>query len=365
MKRVVVSVLSVALMLACSAAAATPSLAGTIHKRQMLTVAVRAVLASGAPGAEAMIRRGGRTDAVTAGYANLASHTRMTPQDKVRIGSITKTFVAVVALQLVAADQIGLDDTVETRLPGLLPSAGQVTVRQLLNHTSGIPDYLDQISQMYASQPGSVLLHWEPSQLVGLVASKSLLFAPGTSFSYSNTDYILIGMIIQRVTGQPLAHEIQARILDPLELRHSSFPTDDTNVPAPAASGYVQGPGGTPLDVTAFNPSAVWAAGAMISTLEDTADFYRTLLTGGLLPAEQLNQMLTYVAAGGFAYGLGIFQVATPCGPAIGHNGAVLGYVTDVFTSPDGKRQVSLAANMVSAQTLQAQEAQIGRLFCG
>src|SRR5262249_27410604 len=132
-------------MLVCSAATATPSLAGTIHKRQMLTDAVQAVLASGAPGAQAMIRRPGRIDAAAAGYANLASHTPMTPQDKVRVGSVTKTFVAVVALQLVASHQIRLDDTVETRLPGMLPYAGQVTIRQLLNHTSGIPDYLDHI----------------------------------------------------------------------------------------------------------------------------------------------------------------------------------------------------------------------------
>lgn len=332
-----------------------------------LHAALQPILAAGAPGAIALVRHGRQVDTVAVGTADLRTGRPMSPADHVRVGSITKTFVAVVALQLVAEGRLRLDDPISTTLPGVLPYGAQVTVRQLLNHTSGVPDYFATILPLYGDDPDAWLRSWQPDALVALIAAQPPLFPAGNQWRYSNTDYVLVGMAIERITGRSLAAEVQHRIITPLGLRHTSFPTNTIDLPPPAARGYLTGTGSTPIDVTAFNPSVAWAAGAVISTVADLATFYRTLLTGDLLPNRQLAQMLTYVDAGGFGYGLGIFTLNTPCGPAIGHNGAIFGFGTDAFTSPDGRRQVILAHNAFSftATTLLAQEQLITSLFCG
>jgi D-alanyl-D-alanine carboxypeptidase len=355
-----VLVLSSLLLLGSSPA---PALASP--GRADLSAALRAVLDSGAPGAIALVRNTARVRRAAAGTADLANGRPMSVGDHVRIGSITKTFVAVVALQLVAERRLRLDDRVSTWLPGVLPYGNTVTVRELLNHTSGVPEYTGVLLQIIATQPGTPwLAHRTPEELVALVSHQPPLFPAGMGWTYSNTDYLLVGMIIERITSRTLAAQVKRRILDPLGLRETSFPADTPTLPAPAARGYLPGTDNTPLDVTEFNPTIYWAAGAMISTVDDLARFYRALLTGALLPAAQRRQMLTYVDAGGFGYGLGIFVLDTPCGPAIGHNGAVPGFIADVFTSPDGNRQVVLSSNLFAATTLAAQESLIARLFC-
>jgi D-alanyl-D-alanine carboxypeptidase len=330
-----------------------------------LTAALQSVLATGAPGAIGLVRHGRRVQQAAAGQARLDPAVPMTPADHFRAGSVTKTFTAVVVLQLAAEHRLGLDDTLDRWLPSVLPYGGQVTVRELLDHTSGIPDYTTALTRLYASQPGSWLWSWTPLQLVGLVAAAPPLFPPGQGWSYSSTNYVLLGMIIQRVTGDSPGAEIQARIIRPLHLAGTSFPADTTALAIPAADGYVPGTGGIPLDVTAWDPSAAGAAGALIATAADLARFYRALLAGRLLPARWLAQMLTTVDAGGFGYGLGIILVRTPCGLAAGHNGLVFGYATDVFTTLDGTRQVVLASNLGTAAGLAAQEAAVAGLLCG
>jgi len=346
-------------------ALATHSDASAVPGRDDLRAALQPVLDAGAPGAIALVRRGEQLRRVAVGTADVGTGREMSADDHVRVGSVTKTFVAVVALQLVAERRLRLDDPVQRWLPGVLPYGSSVTVRQLLNHTSGVPEYVEKLLQIIATQPGTPWLeHRTPQELVGLVAGDPPLFPAGSGWQYSNTNYVLVGMIIERVTGRGLAAEVDRRIFDRLGLRHTSFPTDEVTLPRPAARGYLPGADGAPVDVTEYNPSAFWAAGAIVSTVDDLARFYRALLTGALLPPAQLRQMLTYVDAGGLAYGLGIFTVQTPCGPAIGHNGAVPGFATDVFTSPDGRRQVVLASNLFPGATLQAQESLIGELFC-
>jgi D-alanyl-D-alanine carboxypeptidase len=328
--------------------------------------ALRPVVAAGAPGAIALVGDGRRTRSAAAGAADLGTGRRMRTGDHVRIGSVTKTFVAVVALQLAAERRLDLDAPVARWLPDVLPYADRITVRQLLNHTSGVPDYADRLLQYNATQPGTPWLrHWEPRELVGFVAGDPPLFAAGTGWQYSNTDYILAGMIIEQVTHRSLAGEVDRRVIDRLRLRDTSFPTDEPTLPRPAARGYVDpGPGAALVDVTEYNPTALWAAGAIVSTVDDVARFYRDLLSGQLLPAPQLAQMLTFVDADGFGYGLGIARIPTPCGPAIGHDGAVPGFVTNAYASPDGHRQIVVTSNLYPGQHAETQQTLMPTLFC-
>jgi D-alanyl-D-alanine carboxypeptidase len=332
-----------------------------------LQAALNAITAAGSPGAIGLLRRDGHTWQATAGTAQTGTSIPMLASDHIRIGSVTKTFTAVVVLQLEAGHRLRLDDTVARWLPGVLPYGSQVTIRELLNHTSGVPDYLDTaIAALYAAHPGSWLWHWSPAQLVALVSSRPPVFRPGSRWGYSNTNYILLGMIIQRVTGHSPGEEIQRRIIRPLHLDGTSFPADATTLPAPAARGYVPASNGVPADVTALNPTAAGAAGAMISTAADLSRFYLALLGGQLLPPPQLAQMLTPFPVGNGGYGLGLDEWHTPCGTVLGHNGGIFGYFTDVYTTADGRRQVVLASNMYpSAAVSQAQEAQIPGLICG
>ncbi|MEV0269723.1 serine hydrolase domain-containing protein [Hamadaea sp. NPDC050747] len=212
--------------------------------------------------------------------------------------------------------------------------------------------------------PGSWLRHWSPGELVALIADQPPQFPAGTDGRYSNTGYVLLGMIVERVAGRSLAAEIGRRIARPLGLPDTALAGDELTPPSPVMHGYAPVPGADPVDVTEWNPSAAWAAGALVSTLSDLARFYRALLGGALLPRPLLRQMLTTTDIDGIAYGLGVFEIPTPCGPAFGHNGAVYGYITDVFTSADGTRQVVLAESYYDLGAWQAQESLIGTLLC-
>ena len=215
---------------------------------------------------------------MVAGLADKATGQPMQVQDRVHIGSITKTFVATVMLQLAAERRLSLDDSVQKLLPGVIAGHGydpaRITVRQLLQQTSGIRDYLDNPVFQTVQGLGET---WQPRQLVDIAQR---LGPPVRGWLYSNTNYILLGMIIQKVTGQSPVTEISHRILVPLGLRDTSFPLTSTQIPGPYAHGYYGS-----LDVTnAVNPSSAWTAGAMISTVRDVARFYRALLAGRYCP---------------------------------------------------------------------------------
>jgi D-alanyl-D-alanine carboxypeptidase len=305
------------------------------------------LVADGVPGVIIMTRRGQQVSNVVAGLADKATGQPMQPQDKVRIGSITKTFVATVVLQLAAERRLSLNDSVQKWLPGVITGHGyhpaQITIRQLLQQTSGIRDY--------TSAPGFLTVAnmaktWQPQQLVDIALR---LGPPVHGWLYSNTNYILLGMIIQKVTGRSPATEISRRILAPLGLRGTSFPLTSKQIPAPYAHGYYG-----PIDVTnAINPSIAWTAGGMISTVDDVARFYRALLDGRLLPPAQQRELLAAIPVNDtsrgelFAehYGLGIYSVQLSCGTAWGHDGGIIGFQTFAYTSPDGNRQAVIVYN--------------------
>ena len=304
------------------------------------------LVADGVPGVIIMTRRGQRVSDVVAGLADKATGQPMRRQDRVHIGSITKTFVAAVVLQLAAEGRLSLNDSVQKWLPGVITGHGyhpaQITIRQLLQHTSGLRDYA--ADPRFQTAP-ALEKTWRPQQLVNIALR---LGPPVHGWLYSNTNYILLGMIIQKVTGHSPITEVRRRILVPLGLHDTSFPLTSKQIPAPYAHGYYG-----PLDVTNLvNPSSAWTAGAMISTVGDVARFYRVLLTGGLLPPAQQRELLATIPVDDpgelFAehYGLGIYRVQLPCGTAWGHDGGYPGgFKTFAYTSPDGSRQAVMIYN--------------------
>jgi D-alanyl-D-alanine carboxypeptidase len=228
-----------------------------------------------------------------------------------------------------------------------------VSIRQLLNHTSGVPEYLlVPLLELYGSRQGR-FRSWTPRELVALVADQPPLFPPGTTYSYSNTNYVLAGLIVEAATGRTLGQELKRRIIRPLGLHDTYFPINRPDIPGRNAHGYSlplgdQGPvlDGPLLDFTVYNPSLAWAAGNLVSDLGDLARFFRALLGGRLLPPGLLAEMTTTVPIGqGAGYGLGLLVIQTPCGPLIGHDGGIPGFITIVLSTQDGRRQLGVMVN--------------------
>ncbi|MEV6425522.1 serine hydrolase domain-containing protein [Streptomyces sp. NPDC051662] len=300
------------------------------------------VRADGLPAALASVKdREGRARTYTAGVGDLATGAKVPDDGQVRIGSNTKTFTAVVVLQLVAEGKIGLNATVDTYLPGLVRGQDidgrRITVRQLLQHTSGLPEYEDLVVD-------GILQHryFEPRDLLDIAFQRKADFSPGTKWAYSNTNYVVAGLIVQKVTGRPLAEEMDRRVIKRIGLRHTYFPAPgDMTIREPHPQGYHRDSAGAPpRDVTEIDASAGWAAGQMISTNSDLNRFFTALLAGRLLPAAQLRQMRTTVPIGdtGAGYGLGLMSRPLSCGGVYwGHGGDIPGYETRGGATDDGR----------------------------
>jgi len=334
-------------LLVLAAAACAPASAAGGHPDARDTTLQRGldrVVAGGVPGAVLVVRRGDRTIRLTAGDARIEPKRPMRAPDRFRVGSITKPFVATVVLQLVAEQKLTLDDAVARWLPGAVPNGEHITLRQLLNHTSGLfPFGADRVFVTQAFR--DPLRAWTPREIIAIAARHPPTFAPGAGWSYSDTNYFVLGLIVERVTGHPLATELERRILAPLGLRATSLPARP-DIAGPHAHGYFLRP---LQDVTVGSPSVQWAAGALVSNAHDLARFFRALLGGRLLRPDLLELMETTVAARqlgpGNAYGLGLQLVGEPCGALWGHTGGSPGYVADALNSRDGRRQIVVLAN--------------------
>jgi D-alanyl-D-alanine carboxypeptidase len=201
-------------------------------------------------------------------------HLRTRPVQTFRVASQTKAFVATVVLQLVAEGRVGLDAPVGRYLPRrLLPEGGdRITVRQLLNHTSGLYDPQVEVYQTLQDILDLRFEHWTPAEVMALANDNGLLFEPGTAWSYSNTNYVVAGLLIERVTGTSVARQLERRLIKPLGLRHTWFATDTAALPPPRLRGYLPLDDQPPLadaDITRFNPSFFWASGALVSNVDD------------------------------------------------------------------------------------------------
>lgn len=347
---------------------ATPAQAGLSGR---LHAQMRALVRTGVPGVVVHVRRGPAVLDLAAGQADPAEPRTMTTDDRFKVASITKTFVATAVLQLVAEGRLGLDDTVAGWLPGLVPNGDHITVRELLMHTSGLFDYLDD-PRPFAPYLALDFRHfWTPRQLVRIAVSHPPLFAPGAGFSYTNTGYILLGLIAERAGGERLAVQLRRRIFAPLHLTQTRLPASQ-GLGQPRARGLFRVDGGLE-DVTAISQSVFGAAGGVVSTARDVGRFYRGLLTGQLLPPRLLGAMTATVPrAPGFAYGLGIFRIPTPCGPAFGHDGELPGYASLALNGRHGSRQAVVLVNSnTPAETVGPPAAQaaytrlIATAFCG
>ncbi|MHB9756252.1 serine hydrolase domain-containing protein [Streptomyces sp. BYX5S] len=323
---------------------------GTDHAR-LQKILDRLTTVDGAPGALVATRdRRGRT-VLTSGVADLRSDAPVQPDSRFRIGSMTKLFTATVMLQLVGERRVALDAPVERYLPGVVRGHGNdgrtVTVRQLLQHTSGLPDFLDHLKpQDVVKDP---LVHRDARDLVDIALAHPPVFEPGTGWDYSNTGYVLAGMIIEKVTGRGYGEEVQRRVIAPLGLHGTSVPGDATTLPVPHPRGYANPGGGAPLiDITRINSTIGGAAGAVISTGGDLNRFLDALLGGRLLRPEQLGEMKRTVPTGGSdgrRYGLGLERKPLPCGGHYwGHTGDFLGFETAAGATRDG-RQASVMVN--------------------
>ncbi|MCZ4119484.1 serine hydrolase domain-containing protein [Streptomyces sp. H39-S7] len=339
-----------------------PRAAPGLHTGHAATqAALDSTVAAGVPGIQAQAQTGGDTWFGTAGTADLASGRPFRPGDQFRIGSITKTFVATVLLQLEAERKLSLDDTVDRLLPGVVRGNGNdgrhITLRQLLNHTSGLFNYTEDAGILAKMTGQGFLDHrydtYRPEQLVAVALTHRPNFTPGTSWSYSNTNYIVAGMVVAKVTGHSYAQEIERRILRPVGLRSTSVPGTSPTLPGRHGRAYSQLFAQTPgkvYDVTGFNPSIAGSAGEMISTTADLNRFYSALLRGRLLPARQLAEMLTTVPTGPdspeYGYGLALMSVRLPCGVTVwGHDGGIFGSVSAAVTTRDGRHSLSSNAN--------------------
>jgi len=357
------------LVIAVAAVLASAVSTAAAPRRDALRAALDKVVATGVPGTIAYARHGAATIWLARGEGNLAARTPIRRHDRFRIGSVTKTFLAAVVLQLVAEGKLALDDPVERFLPSVVPNGSAITIRQLLQHTAGLFDYANDgdttILQPYLN--GDFAYYWSPQQLLAVAFAHDPHFAPGTSWRYCNTCYIVLGLVVEAVTGHPVGAALRQRIFRPLGLAHTTF-ARKPEIAGRHTHGYILLDKPPLLDTSVFSPSSVWAAGAIVSTADDVARFYRALLRGRLLPPRLLAEMKTTVATGmGNRYGLGILTADLPCGAAWGHEGDFTGYETFALTSKDGRRQLVLLVNLDQevGQSKKAQRAIVDALIAG
>ncbi|MDA2068195.1 serine hydrolase domain-containing protein [Bacillus cereus] len=326
----------------------------TQRERNSVKEAMRDTLQLGYPGILAKTSEGGKTWSYAAGLADLSTKKPMKTDFRFRIGSVTKTFIATVLLQLSGENRLNLDDSIEKWLPGVIQGNGydgnQITIRQILNHTSGIADYTNSKDFDITDTKKS----YTAEEFVKMGISLPPDFAPGKGWSYSNTGYVLLGILIEKVTGNSYAEEVENRIIEPLDLSNTFLPGNASVIPGTKhARGYFQLDGASELkDVTYINPGS--SDGDIISTADDLNKFFSYLLGGKLLKEQQLKQMLTTVPTNreGTGYGLGIYETKLPNGDSVwGHRGVVPGFTTFAGGILGGKHTLAVNLNSFKADS--------------
>jgi len=343
---------AVALLLPVGAVAATGTSDAAVQRGLE-----RLVAAPGGPvGAIATLYRDGRTIVLRAGRADVTRPGAPRVGDHMRIASIAKAFSGAVALHLVQEGLLGLNDTIGERLAGMMPPEwSAVTVREMLNHTSGLPDYTQSAGfrkQAMTNPRGYV----SPTEIIDWVRKDGLVFTPGSRYEYSNTDNIVVGLIAQQVTGESYGRLLSTLVFRPAGLTQTSFPTRRISLPAPFLHGYDVEPGQAPQDVTTLlSPSGAWASGAIVSTPGDLGAFIRADLGGRFFGEAQRREQLQFVPGssspagpGTNSAGLAIFRYKTACGTVYGHTGNFPGYVQWAAATADGRRSVTTSLNIAA-----------------
>jgi D-alanyl-D-alanine carboxypeptidase len=283
--------------------------------------AARQLVFEGASSAVVFVADGRRTQAAAAGQGARSDQ-------RFRVGSVTKTFTATIVLQLVDEGKLRLSDPVARFLRGLVPAARGITIRELLQHRSGLANYTDYGSWLRRADRSTTI---RPRNVLRFAASKHPVFRAGTRWQYSNANYVALGLVVETLTGHTFAHELRHRILNPLRLAHTQL----------ATTRHVAG-----LSDAGTNPNLPWAAGGIVSDGADLARFYSALLSGRLLSRARLSTMEHTVATDSPTVrdGLGIFALRLPdCGRVWGHEGQILDYKTLVQARKDGSRIVAIS----------------------
>ncbi|MFD4439991.1 serine hydrolase domain-containing protein [Nocardia sp. NPDC058519] len=309
------------------------------------------VRSGGIPGAQLVATNSDREIQLNGGFGDLTAETPFPDAARVRIASNTKTFVAAVVLQLIAEGSVALDAPVEHYLPGTIAGPGgdgtRITVRQLLNHTSGIPDYLPllgPLSEADLRRPRPV------EELIDLALAQPAIFEPGTRFRYSNTNYLLIGQVVERISGASIADEVTRRVIRPLDLTDTYWPNypaeQQIRGPHPRAYHYF---GHERVDITDIDPNWGLPDGAMVSSGRDLNRFLTALLSGRVVPAAEFAEMTQTIAVdipGITGVGLGLFRRTTSCGLEVwGHNGGMDGFL--VLVAATATNAVTISFNQL------------------
>jgi len=331
------------------------ALQGTEGRDAALDRALKELVAmrGGPPGVIAVVQRGQLREVHTFGVANLKTERRMRIDDRMRIASAAKAFSGAAALSLVSKGALSLNDTIKERLPDQPDAWSEVTLRQLLNHTSGLPDF-SQSPRFRDALLANLTKAPPPEKLLSFVKNKKLRFEPGSKYQYSNSDNIAVALMVEEATGRTYEGQLQEQVYGPLGLRKTTLPRG-ANLGKPYIHGYDNDPSEQPPEDYSKLVAAgwSWASGGIVSTPADLNDFIRGYVGGELFDFRTRARQRQVVAGGGSeppgpgenSAGLAIFRYETKCGTVWGHTGNIAGYTQFMAASPNGNRSVTVSAN--------------------
>ena len=303
----------------------------------------------GPPGISVLLDRGRHSEFLWAGVSDTRSNRPPRPDESIRIASVAKAFNAYLAVKLAGNGALSLNTTLGESIPGVLPHAEGVKLRELLQHTSGLAEYISvpAFGERLNADPAAYI---SPTELTGFVRDVPLEFAPGSAYHYSDTDNIAAGLIEEAASGLPYEQLLQRRAFGPLNMRGSSLPRTIA-MPRPLMHGYDVAPGQKPEDVSELiNPAGAWASGGIVSTPLDLVRFARVYVPTVLDATGELEGAFRPGASsppgpGKNLAGLGIFRYRLGCGTVYGHTGSFPGYRVLLAASPNGKRSVVFVVN--------------------
>ncbi len=327
--------------------------------------------ADGPPGAMVVVQRGAQVETYTAGVGDLATQAPLAPDEYLRVASVAKAFSGAAALALVSDGTLTLDDTIGKWLPELPASWASITLRQLLGHTSGLVDFSD-VPAFREAVAASLDVAPPPIDLLAFVFDEPPSFPPGSRYRYSNSDNIVVGLMIAAATGTSYEDVLHARVSEPLGLTRTSLPAGP-ELPAPAIHGYLVAPPDAPEDVSElFAAGWAWASGGIVSSPADLTRFVRGYVGGALVDDATRAAQFTFVAGGHSeppgpgtnAAGLALFRYETRCGTVYGHTGNTAGYTQFIAASEDGSRSVVVSVTaQITPSTNAARFAELRRLY--
>jgi D-alanyl-D-alanine carboxypeptidase len=323
-------------------------------------LADRAV-AAGIPAVSVAMVRDQQVVTITRGVVSREQGGEISAEHRFRVASIAKSFVASIVLQLVDEHRIALGDTLGQWLPGLVPASTDVTIEQLLRQETGIFDFASDPRWVEPLMRGELDHPWQPSELLALAADHPPDFEPGERWAYSNSNYLVLAMIVEKICGDRLENIVAERITKPLGLKETSMETD-SDMAEPYVHGYLVGQG-DPIDLTRLSGSAVFGHGNLVSTPLEMTRFYRALVEGKIVSPRQLPLMLSLDPEVPSKYLMGLFRMDDfyPCGTFVGHDGQTPGYDNIAYTSLDGRRQFAMSVSSSTVEDKagdeQAQEA--------